>query len=94
MLTNTDEVDRNESSPRVHPGCYTMFTSCEQKHQQKIVNNGTRRESEVVISGGNFAVKGTETVRTIPHSAAKNGVPTAKMCDGGRRFLTRCPIEG
>ena len=86
-LTNTDEGDWNESSPRVHLGYYTMFTRGEQKHQQKIVNNGRHRKSEDCISARNYAVTGAKTVQTIPHSAAKEDVSTAKMCDGGRRFL-------
>jgi len=68
-----------------------MFTPSEigeeQKHQQKIVNNGRRRKSEDVISLRNYAIKDAETAQTIASFAPNDEFSAAKMFDGGRWIL-------
>jgi len=79
-----DEGSWNESSPRVHPGYYTMFTSGEGKYQHPVVNNGERRKSYEFISTHSDDIRGSCAQTT---SATKDGVSAAKQSDGGIQII-------
>ena len=82
-----DEVKRDESLQRVHPGYCTVFpTGEQQKHKQWIVNNGKRKSAELLANRTDGVESGAgETVQTA--FTTKYDVTPAGNSEGGKRII-------